>query len=170
MNILFSPWFWLAFVLWTAGVGLIAGEHEKGAEHDRMQVAWDKANEVATKARQVRIDANRELMAGAQRNADKERQDHAKQVALLNDHLRDALGELRDRPARPGPGSQGKGGAPDAAGAGPSGGCTGAGLYRDDAEFLTWRADAAQRIRLQRDSCYRLYGAAREAVSKLQCQ
>jgi hypothetical protein len=163
-----SPWFWLVIVV--AGGGLYAKGHHDGdaSGANRTMVAWDKANVVATEARQKRIEANADVLAQNAKKAQDERKRYAENTDRMRGNLLIALNGLRDRPTR----------AEYAAlvakagttGAGADQRCTGAGLYRDDAEFLTWRADAAQRIRLQRDACYRQYESARETVSKLSCQ
>lgn len=167
--LIFNPYAWLALVLVVLGA-YAKGHHDgDGSASARVMHAWNIANDVATEARQKRIETNAKLIADAKAKADKERNDYAKKMDAMRADLRSALNELRNRPARPANG-QAPGAEAGTSGAGTAVGCTGAGLYRDDAELLTWRADAAQRIRIQRDACYRQYDAARETVSRLQCQ
>lgn len=75
----------------------------------------------------------------------------AKDEAIQNIHARldDAIGELRKRPARPASGAV----------PAPASNCssaTGAGLYGDDAEFLTRYAARAATVAAERDACYAL--------------
>lgn len=73
----------------------------------------------------------------------------------------DALSrELRNRPERPAPGSEA------AATPAPACSCTGAGLYRADADVALWFAtEAAERAR-ERDQCQRQYRAAEQALKQ----
>lgn len=75
----------------------------------------------------------------------------AKDEAIQNIHARldDALGKLRERPARPASGP-----VPAPPGNCPS--TTGAQLLRDDAEFLVRLAARADTIAAERDACYAL--------------
>ena len=75
----------------------------------------------------------------------------AKDEAIQNIHARldDALGKLRERPARPANGP-----VPAPPGNCPS--TTGAQLLRDDAEFLVRLAARADTIAAERDACYAL--------------
>ena len=72
--------------------------------------------------------------------ADKEklRRNKNAEINKLNADLTDALERLRNRPERPREGD-----LPADTGAEPAASCTGAGLYREDAEFLTREADRA---------------------------
>ena len=74
-------------------------------------------------------------------------------VAALRD-------QLRHRPKRPAPGS------PVAPVAIAPAGNTGAGLYREDSDFLVGDAAAAAQIVAERDICYAQYAAAREALKR----
>ena len=81
-------------------------------------------------------------------------------IAQLDANLIIALNGLRDRPERPS-----NPGLPTPAGNGetPSG-CTGAGLFRPDSEFLTRLAASADKLRTNLAACYERYDAAREAL------
>ena len=79
----------------------------------------------------------------------KERDDEIKDIA----HERDAaLAELRNRPRRPAPGATESPGNGQAAS-----GCTGAQLYREDAELALREAARADTIRVALKACYRQY-------------
>lgn len=80
------------------------------------------------------------------------------QIERLNTDLATALDGLRNRPERPGEGD-----LPEAAGAGPTG-CTGAGLFRPDAEFLTRKATERDTIAVLLDECQAKYTNARNAL------
>jgi hypothetical protein len=80
------------------------------------------------------------------------------QIAKLNSDLAVALGRLHDRPARPGEGD-----LPGPAGAGPTG-CTGAGLFRPDAEFLTRKASERDTIAVLLEQCQTQYNDASAAL------
>ena len=77
-------------------------------------------------------------------------------IAQLDANLIIALNGLRDRPERPS-----NPGLPTPAG---NGGCTGAGLFRPDSEFLTRLAGHADKLRTNLAACYERYDAAREAL------
>ena len=80
---------------------------------------------------------------------EKERDDEIKDIA----HERDAaLAELRNRPRRPTPGT-----AQSTANGEAASGCTGAELYRDDAELALREAARADTIRVALKACYAQY-------------
>jgi hypothetical protein len=167
VNLLPNPWFLLAFVLAVGGAYVLGQDQGDDAGSARIQQAWDNAQRVAADNRAKRIENNRQKEQALQADADQQRNNDHALLQKRNADLRAARYELRNRPARPsGPGTSE---LPQAAGAGPkSGGATGAELYRDDAEFLTGKADLAQRIRDQRDTCYRRYEAAQKVMGTAQ--
>ena len=86
---------------------------------------------------------------------EKERDDEIKDIA----HERDAaLAELRNRPRRPAPGT-----AQSPANGEAASGCTGAELYRDDAELALREAARADTIRVALKACYAQYDMISEA-------
>lgn len=165
MNLLPSPWVALAVVLAVGGAyiaGEITGDRRGEA---RVQQAWDRSDRQVLEARAKRVEASRQREQGLQANANRERENLEKEARRLARELDIALYELRNRPPRP-TGFQPGGVPASVAGtAGEVGGCTGAGLYRDDAEFLARQAHLAQLIRAERNTCYRLYNEAREKLS-----
>lgn len=157
-NLIPSPWVILAFVLCVGGAyvkGEMGGD-DRGAA--RVQQAWTKADNDLLKWRQGRLEQSRKDERELQAAGDKEKEALRAQNDQLDSKYRVAMRELQQRPARPQPGAPA---VPQVAGAGTPSWGTGAGLYRDDSEFLTGLADIAQRIRNQRDSCYRQYETAR---------
>lgn len=156
----------LVIVLACVGIYVAGDVHGDRAGSNRVQVAWDKADKVAQDVRATRIAAANAVTKGLQAQVDEDRRKHAQEDQARDLRLTVALGELRKRPERPsGPGRPSD---PPAPGSGPAPVCTGAGLYRDDAEFLVRFADRAQQIRDQRDEYGRQYERARQALEKLQ--
>ena len=98
--------------------------------------------------------------ATLQANADKLRKSKNAQITSLGLELDDALKRLRERPARPGASD-----LPTPAGPGTVPGSTGAGLYREDGEFLTREAARAKRLQLDLTQCQAAYSAARAALN-----
>lgn len=91
--------------------------------------------------------------------ADQTRKAKNVQIAKLNTDLSDALERLRNRPERP---REGDLPSDPAAGAEPS--CTGAGLFRPDAEFLIRFATATRKLQLDLGECQAAYGRAQDAL------
>lgn len=157
---------WKILIVLLAILGAFATGYHRGdvAGDARVQSAWDKAVIEAERARAVRLAAMRALDQELQAGAAKEREINAKSRATLLAQRDSAIGELRNRPARR---DKGIGDVPQPAGPGAAGvWATGAQLYGDDAEFLARRAFAADVIRTQRDSCYRLYNEAKEKLKR----
>ena len=90
---------------------------------------------------------------------DKLRKTKDVQIAHLNTDLASALDRLRSRPERPREGDLPSNPAP---GSEPS--CTGAGLYRPDADFLVREAARAKRLQLDLGECQAAYESARQAL------
>ncbi len=157
-----NPWVILGTVALIASAA-IGGHHygyasaEKDAENKDLQKAIQVSEASQRAAAEIRM-TDRNL----QDAADLEREDNAKQITDLSVQLAAAVGELRKRPQRPDSANN----VSKVAGAGPAG-CTGAGLYAGDSEFLIRQAATAARITAQRDQCYRLYDKARQALDAL---
>lgn len=143
MTILLNPRIWIALAL-AILLGW-AGIHLYRAGEASVQQKWD---------------AQKALDLEAARAKEQEWQDKANETAKATDEqiqniharLDDALGELRKRPERPAVMPQ----TPSA-----PAGSTGAGLYRDDGEFLSRYAAVAATIAAERDACYRQYEQVR---------
>ena len=128
------------------GVGWYAYDwaYDRGA--DSVQRKWDSA-----KAAQDRASAKVALDALAttkslQESADNERKAKNDQIDSLNRKLDSAIAGLRNRPSRASAVS-----VPKSAGAGTL--CTGAGLYREDGEFLAREFARAKALTIQLASC-----------------
>lgn len=131
---------------------------EDGRKEVRAEWAIEKA-EIARQSLKLAEQATRDT-ATLQANADKSTGAKNAQIARLNTALSNALDSLRERPERPAQGD-----LPDAASSGASPGCTGAQLYRGDAQFLVRQADLADRLLADLAQCQAAYGAARGALS-----
>lgn len=161
-----NPWVILAFVLAVIGAyftGEVRGD-DRGA--GRVQQAWDRSDNELMQMRVKRVENNRKTERALQAKADNEREATDAEKKRLAAERDAALLQLRNRPTRPG--QLGPGQLPPAADTATEvRGCTGAELYRDDAEFLTRKAHTAQLIRIDRDACYRLYNEAREKLNAM---
>lgn len=134
--------------------GLAAGRSEIQAQWDQQRIA-DAAATV-----QAALQA-REREQALQSTADKIRQEKTREIRHLSAARDAALRELRNRDERPAVGGDA---AADAgpAGAGPVASCTGAQLFRSDAEFLVWEAARADEVRAHLSECRAAYDATRE--------
>ena len=137
--------------------------------------------EKAASAIQLRLETERRTAADrardeseASRKREKELQDQADAARKADQHEisriaaeRDrAIGELRNRPARPAASSSAIG-VPTNPGAGQAAaGCTGAQLYREDAQFLVGEFARAETIRKALRSCYTAHDRARSEAPK----
>jgi hypothetical protein len=140
---------------------LLAMSHWKayhlGSTSVRAEWAADQLSQ-AEQTGQLQGNAARATEA-LQADANKLRRTKDAQIAKLNTDLAGALDRLRDRPARPGEGD-----LPSPTGVGP-GGCTGAGLFRPDAEFLTRKAAQRDAIAVLLAECQAAYGNARNKMN-----
>jgi hypothetical protein len=129
--------------------------YDRGADH--VQRKWDAVElEQSQQSTKIATDALK-VTTDIQASADKRQGDSNAQIATLNKSLGTAIAGLSNRPARPGDGS-----LPASAGTGR--GCTGADLYRPDAEFLTRETARAEKLRIKLASCEADYA---EVAAKL---
>lgn len=137
---------------WLVGIGLVlllllsvflAGVHVEKEHRDAMDARREIAEWKAYAAALQRVAGFNKAL---QKDADDERNRHAKDKARIVAERDDALRKLRDRPARPA-------NLPGGAGSGTGNSCTGRELYREDAEFLVREAAAADVLRAERDTC-----------------
>jgi hypothetical protein len=98
-----------------------------------------------------------DTLAAQKVQADKEKQDEVKATAAKYDTL---VSSLRNRATRAEASKAGS-----SAASGVVGSCTGAQLYRDDAEFLAGYAQQAEGVRIERDYYYGQYESARKLLS-----
>ncbi len=160
---LLNPWVLLALV--AAFLGFGAWSYQMGDENgsQRVQRVLEAGQKAAADARVAKILANQKIEQELQAAANKEREATNEENKRLTVELDAAERRLRQRAARPPALASGE--LPK--NAGPGAGvawATGADLYSDDGIFLTREAHLAQRVRNQRDTCYRLY---REAQTKI---
>ncbi len=160
-----NPLSFLDWRLWAAvvvAVGL-AASHWKvfnlGKAEIRAEWAADKLEESkqALRLTEKTIEKNVALQAAA----DQLQRDKNAKIATLNARLADALEQLRDRPRRPGESD-----LPKSAGAGPNPGCTGAGLYREDAETFIREAARANRLLADLIQCQAQYNKVRDSLNR----
>ena len=145
----------------AVGVWSYRTGHERGAA--AVQQKWD-AERAAIAAAQAE-----ELMKARQREKaltealDKQRLERRREVDRITAEYRRAIDGMRERPDR-----QGDGGVSDpaTAGTGPTANCTGAQLYRSDAEFLVGEAARADQLRVALQQCKAAYDEVRQALAK----
>jgi hypothetical protein len=154
-----NPWLILGFVLAVAaagGAGLYKG-HDLGMAE--VQQKWDKeraAQEAEYAAAQA---AAREKEQELQANADQLRKEKDREIRDLNARAAALTNSLRDRPTRP---TTEASALPSTASAGCApASCTGAGLSREDAEFLAREAARADELRSSLRQCLAQYQAIR---------
>jgi len=155
-----NPWLILGFVLAVAaagGAGLWKG-HDLGMAE--VQQKWDReraAQEAEYAAAQV---AAREKEQALQANADELRKEKDREIRDLTARAAALTNSLRERPSRPAPEASP---LPSTAsnGCAPAS-CTGAGLSREDAEFLAGEAARADELRASLRQCLTQYEAVRK--------
>lgn len=143
----------LAAILAAAGwaiheTGLAAGRAEIQAKWDQQRIT----DAAATVQAAIQARAREQAL---QSTADKIRQEKTREIRHLSAARDAALRELRDRPEA----RAGAGGVPSTSELG-NAGCTGEGLAKGDAEFLTRYASDAARLELALSQCRSTYEAA----------
>lgn len=121
----------------------------KDRQYQKLEATYSKLSE---EAEQAAIQHTQELQKQKD-NADKDKQDALKKVAT---DYQSQLDSLRKRQVRPSVLPA----ASDVAGT-----CTGAQLYREDAEFLAGEAARAEQVRIERDYYYGRYEDARKMLA-----
>lgn len=148
---------WVAIILATA----LAASHWKAytSGQKQVQAQWNAERlDIAMKTLRL-MENNTRASDELQAKADTTRRNKNAHIARLDSDLAAALARLQDRPDRPGAAD-----LPAHTSAGPAPGCTGAQLYRPDAEFLTRESDRAQRVLADLAECQAAYQSAREAL------
>lgn len=158
----------LALLNWRVAAGLfltvlLAGSHWKAYHMGQAGIRdeWTAEKLEGSKQALRLTEKAIEKTAALQADADQLRKDKNAQINALNTRLAAALDGLRDRPERP---REGDLPASAIAGAVPS--CTGAGLYRSDAEFLIGEAARAKRLQLDLAQCQAQYNKVRDSLTK----
>jgi hypothetical protein len=155
-----NPWLILGFVLAVAaagGAGLYQG-HELGVAE--VQQKWDKERAAQLAEHAAAQAAAREKEQELQASADLLRKDKDREIRDLNARTAALTNSLRDRPSRP-TAETSTVSSTASAGCAPSS-CTGAGLSREDAEFLAGEATRADELRASLKQCYAQYQAIRQ--------
>jgi hypothetical protein len=155
-----NPWLILGFVLAVAaagGAGLYQG-HELGVAE--VQQKWDKERAAQLAEHAAAQAAAREKEQELQASADLLRKDKDREIRDLNARTAALTNSLRDRPSRP-TAETSTVSSTASAGCAPSS-CTGAGLSREDAQFLAGEAARADELRASLKQCYAQYQAIRQ--------
>lgn len=151
---------WAGLALAAAlGLALMWFGHARytaGAEH--VTAAWDADKLAQSKAALTLIENRDRAQSDLQSKADKQRSAANAQMRDLDARLAAAVDSLHNRPERPNAGS-----VPEVAPAGV--GCTGAGLFAADAQFLIREAGRADRLRARAETCEAAYSAARDTLA-----
>ena len=93
----------------------------------------------------------------------KQQKDHRDKVHSLNLRITDLSNSLSNRPLRP----SSTGSIPDSTSNGAcTAGCTGQGLYQDDAKFLGWYAGQTEELKEGLIQCYRQYDTVKDTLDK----
>lgn len=129
-------------LLWIGTLfGALIFGYINGREH--VQAEWDSEKAVT-------VTAQHDKEAALQANMDKLREDKNRETAKLRNTVAALTDSLRNRPERPA--------VPSSTSAGDGAtGCTGAGLYKPDGEFLVGESARADQIRLALITCQKAY-------------
>ena len=142
VSLLLSPKVWIALAF--AGLLAFCGLQQVRIANAHAELAWLK-EQYAEAARQAEADA-RATERKWQEQADQTAKVKDEAILNINARLDDALGELRNRPARP---------ASDVPRtASTCKGATGAGIYAEDAGLLIREAARADKLRAALAACY----------------
>jgi hypothetical protein len=155
-----NPWLILGFVLAVAaagGAGLYQG-HELGVAE--VQQKWDKERAAQLAEHAAAQAAAREKEQELQASADLLRKDKDREIRDLNARTAALTNSLRDRPSRPTAETSTVSSTASARCAPTS--CTGAGLSREDAQFLAGEAARADELRASLKQCHAQYQAIRQ--------
>ena len=149
----------------TATSILLAGSavyaYNKGRQSgmQEVQTLWDSERLVAAQAHAEQQMKARQTEQALQKLVDRQRKAHQNEVARIVREYTALTDSLRDRPEA----RAADGGVPEGAVAGV--GCTGAGLSKPDAEFLSWYSASAARTQAALDACVHAYEQVRREVN-----
>ncbi len=155
-----NPWLILGFVLAVAaagGAGLYKG-HDLGMAE--VQQKWDRERAAQEAEHAAAQAAAREKEQELQANADQLRKEKDREIRDLNARAVALSNSLRDRPPRPAAEASAVS-STASAGCAPAS-CTGAGLSREDAEFLAREATRADELRASLRQCLNQYETLRQ--------
>ena len=150
-----NPWFLLGAALAVAAAG--AGGLYKGYELGMAEVqqAWDKEKAEQYAAYAAAQDVARQKEQALQAGADQLRQEKDREIRNLNARATALTNSLRDRPSRTTTVASAVSDTTNA-GCAPTS-CTGAGLSKEDGEFLAGEAARADKLRLSLKQCQAQY-------------
>lgn len=173
MSLLLSPWVWRAIAATVVLASLTwvynwwaDGQREIG--RDEVRAEWNIDKLARAESNRLLLMANAKRQGDLQVAADKERKTLNDKNRNTARRLADALDRLRERPERPEPADSGDGVSenPGLAGTGPRNqSCTGAGLYREDGQFLAREAADTSRLQAALRTCLAGYGRAQATVN-----
>jgi hypothetical protein len=149
---------------------LLAGtawySYNRGSQYGMsvIQTQWDAERLAVAQAIAAELERVRTVEQTLRTNLTKQRKEHKNEMDRLSIQYESALGRLSDRPDRP---AEGSAELPEDSpvGAVPADGCTGASLFRPDAEFLTREAHRADQLRLALKACQAAYDSVRESIN-----
>jgi hypothetical protein len=154
----------VALVAVTAGLwkvrhsGVVAGRAE-------IQTEWNADKAAVAETNRLLIADNSRKTAQLQTNSDRERGVLHARLHSASLELDESLRRLRERPSRPAESSDG---VPPVAGPGlDAPGCTGAGLFAQDGEFLAREASRANALRTRLAYCEDRYRAAQTLINSV---
>jgi len=129
----------------------------------QIQTQWDAERLAVAQAIAPELERVRTVEQALRTNLTKQRKEYQYENDRLSVLYESALSRLSDRPDRP----EDSGGVPQDSnvGAVPADGCTGASLFRPDAEFLVREASRADQLRIALKSCLAAYNQTRREVN-----
>jgi len=154
-----NPWFLLgaALAIAAAGAGGLYKGHQLGMAE--VQQAWDKEKTQQYAAYAEAQEAARRKEQELQASADKLRKEKDAEIRNINARATALSNSLRERASRPAAEASA---VPSTASAGCApASCTGAGLSREDAEFLAGEATRADELRAALRQCHAQYESLR---------
>lgn len=141
-------------------------DHQREIGRQEVRAEWQADKLARAESTRLLLMARDKETATLQGKADKERQALNEKNRTIGRDLAAALERMRDRPERPADRAGGVPENPGAPTAGPGdGGCTGAGLFRDDSAVLVRLASDANRLRAALRSCRADYERAAATVN-----
>ena len=160
MTAFLNPWVILSLVLAIAGA--FGGGYYKGnsAGQAEVQQKWDKEKTEQFAAYAEAQEAARSREQDLQIQADRLREDKDAKIRDLNARATALTNSLRDRPSRTAPALSTVSSTTGTSC--PAVICTGAGLSKEDGEFLAGEAARADEARTLLKQCYEQYNAVRQ--------
>jgi hypothetical protein len=138
----------------TSLAGTAWYSYNKGSQSGMSQIQskWDAERLAVAQAIATELERVRAVEQTLRTNLTKQRKEHKNEMDRLSIQYESALGRLSDRPDRPTEGAA-ELSEDSPVGAVPADGCTGAELFRPDAEFLVREATRSDQLRLALKAC-----------------